>query len=210
LVPIAYGFFRTFEGAAVRLQIARKKDGLRLQMVKKRQDEKFKNLQHRTKKILSDSNYEKECYPLNDLLLNVARTEANVERKVVLYKWFAFLLLMAIPIISAFLSVIVAEDANGGTQHAFGALLPYAPYFSFTLTLLTILASIFKPGERFQTACFMSIKISHFGSDILAGLEGLSPVDDKKLLEFSHSKREEFERYQEQLVGLFLPEAVRK
>ena len=177
-------------------------------------DKKLDNLLEKAKKILSDNNYTKDCYPLDDLFQTVVETESIVGRKVFIYKWFGFFLLVAIPIISTFLSVIITHNTEevslNNTQNIFEALLPIAPYLSLGLTLMTILNSIFKPGERFQAACFMSIKISHFRSDILADLEKLSPVDDESLLKLVHKHRKVFESHQEKLVGLFLPETMRK
>jgi len=88
-------------------------------------------------------------------------------------------------------------------------LLPlhsYVLYLSLSLTLLTILNSIFRPGERFREACLLGIKIAHFKSELLTALEEMKKITDASLLELVERYRKAFERYQEQLIGLFLPE----
>ena len=178
-----------------------------------KQAEEFTQLPEKAKKILKEKNYTKDCYPLDELINVVIATEKNVRSKVFWYKWSGLIFLVSIPLISALLSVIITQDSNPATNssNTFRYLLPIAPYLSLGLTLITILNSIFKPSERFRTACFMSIKVSHFRADILADLEKLpSAVSDEVLLKVVHKHRKDFEFYQEQLVGLFLPEAVRK
>lgn len=179
----------------------------------RKQSDQNTNLLEKAKTILKERNYTKDCYPLYELINTVVLTEKNVNRKVFWYKWSGFILLVSVPLISTLISVIISQEtkvAGSGPVNIFIALLPIAPYLSLGLTLMTILNSIFKPSERFRTACFMSIKISHFKSDILAEIEKLSsPIDNIALLKMVHLKRIDFELYQEQLVGLFMPEAIR-
>lgn len=170
----------------------------------------YQQLAGQARKILSGKNYREPCYPLDDLLRIIVESIHNTERKVLFYKWFGFFLLVAIPLLSTVLSVALASDEKN-RQELVRFLLQYAPYLSLALTVMTLLNSIFKPGERFQTACFISIQISHFKSDLLADLEKLPlPVDTEGLLKLVHRRRKEFESYQEQLIGLFLPETVRR
>lgn len=178
-----------------------------------KQADEFTLLPEKAKEILKEKSYAKDCYPLDELINVVIATEKNVRAKVFWYKWSGLILLVSIPLISALLSVIITQDSEAtiNSTNTFRDLLPVAPYLSLGLTLMTILNSIFKPGERFRTACLMSIKVSHFRADILADLEKLpSAVSDDVLLKVIHKNRKDFEFYQEQLVGLFLPEAVRK
>ncbi len=175
-------------------------------------DEKFSELLAQARKVLSDKNYNKECFPLQDLIRTIVDAEILVSRKVTIYKWFGLVLLMSIPLVSALLSVLVTQnsDAVPKSKMIFACLSIYAPYLSFLLTLMTIFNSIFKPGERFQSSCFIAIKIKNFRSNLIADLEKLSPVQDTTLIDLVQKHQVAFEAYQEKLIGLFLPETIQK
>lgn len=138
-----------------------------------------------------------DIYPLDDLAQTVEKNCRNVEQKVFFYKWFGFSLLVLLPIISTVLSIFISENKNA-----------IVPYLSYILTILTVLNSILKPGERFRQACSLAIKIEQFKSELLANLIKLPKLDEASLVEFSDKYRKEFVLYQEQLVGLFLPETA--
>jgi len=160
----------------------------------------------RTKQILQDKGYSKECYTLEDLANVIDETQKNVIHKVWLYKWLGLPILVLMPIISAFLSVIIAQKSP---SEPFAMLVWLVPYMSFGLTVLTILNAIFKPGERFKQVCSLGIQVASFKDEVLSALASLSPVDDASLLKLVDANRKRFEVYQEQLIGLFLPEVGR-
>ena len=113
------------------------------------------SLLDRAETILSEKNYKKDCYPLRELVCSINFIEKNVSRKVKIFKWFGQGLLILIPIISALLTFTVAAKQE--------TTLPWLkdsmPYLSLVLTLMTILNSIFRPGDRFKEACLLGIKI---------------------------------------------------
>lgn len=166
------------------------------------------------RQVLHDKQYTADCYPLSELVRTVVGTEKNLRNKIGLYKWSALFLLVAIPLISTLVSVIITPDAPvavGAPLEPFAALRGVAPYISLVLTLMTLLNSIFKPAERFHTACLMSIKTAQLRSEIVADLERLAtPPAEKDVLDLVHKHRKNFVAYQEQLIGLFLPETVKK
>lgn len=167
----------------------------------------------KVEQLLVAHSYSKACYPLEDLVSTIMGTEKIIWRKLKTYKWFGFILLTAIPVTSTILSVAITSnggEGGAGTGDIFAWLKPYVPHLSVSLTLMTLLNAIFKPSERFQTVCSLSIKVSHFKSDVMAEIEKLSPFNEQKLLDLVDKFRSSFEPYQEQLVGLFMPEAVRK
>lgn len=166
--------------------------------------ESNKSLLARVKLILKKHNYRNSCYPLYDLAQSVDETINNVIMKIFIYKWTALFLLLMIPIISALLSILITQELAS----PFMKLKPTVPYLSVILTLLTILNSIFKPGERFKQVCLMSIKIGHFKSQVQEEIEKLSKVDETSLSELVDRLRKDFEPYQEQLITLFLPETT--
>jgi hypothetical protein len=155
--------------------------------------------------VLQDKGYKKHCRPLDALTRTVEATSRNAARKVRAYKWFGFALLTFIPIISALLSVLVnLESPNPGWLPAKTLLFP----LSLSLTLLTILNSVFKPSEKFREACLIGIGIDRFTADFMIELERMAKVDDATLLELIDKKRREFEMYQIELIGMFMPMEV--
>lgn len=149
--------------------------------------------------VLQEKGYKKHCHPLDALLEMVEMHNKNTLSKVRLYKWSGFFLLTSIPLISALLSVSVSLKGNGSIWEAIA--LPV----SFILTVFTILNSIFKPSERFSKACLIGIQIDRFKADFLMTLERLPKIDDSTLLDLVDKKRKEFGKYQEELIGLFMP-----
>jgi len=167
----------------------------------KSENEKRQTFMAQMKTILKEKGFNKECYSLNELAETIAWNAANAKRKVFFYKWFGLFLLISIPLISAFLSIALTTD-NISAWRLEGIVL----VFSFALTVLTISNSILRPSERFVKACRIGIEIQAFKSDFLIGLEKMEQIDEATFLDYVHDKREEFKQFQEQLIGLFLPE----
>jgi hypothetical protein len=156
----------------------------------------------KVKAVLQYRKYQEPCYPLDDIAQIIDDTSRNIESKVFFYKWLGMTLLVLIPLIATTLSIVLAETKNYGwpTQS-----------LSYSLTFLTLLNSIFKPGERFRQVCLMGIEVSHFKDEFLAELEKLllkGQVEETQLLEFIDIQSHQFEPYQEKLIGLFFPEPV--
>jgi hypothetical protein len=142
---------------------------------------------------------------LNDLVRIITEHTENVVKKVKWYKWFGFFLLMAIPLLSAFLSFLINIQKGDGNYLV--SLAEWTlPWLSLIVTVLTILNSIFKPAERFSMACHMGIELDVFKRTFLIDMGTIKEVDDDKLAKFVNDKSEKFRNIQENLIHLFLPQ----
>jgi hypothetical protein len=63
-------------------------------------------------------------------------------------------------------------------------------------------------SERFRNACIVGIRIETFKGELLADLERMESVDERALLDIVDLKRKEFEKYQEELIGMLMPMEV--
>jgi hypothetical protein len=164
---------------------------------------KAETLPARAKSILSERGYDKPCYPLDHLAETIEGTSRNLKWKVFIYKWSGLIVLALVPIISTTLSLWISDKApNPVSSHSPITVLSYC------LTFLTLLNSIFKPGERFKETCSMRIEVDSFGDDLLAEIEKMPKVEEASLLELAHNWRKNFVPYQKQLIRLFLPETA--
>jgi hypothetical protein len=153
-----------------------------------------------------EKNRHTRCYALEDIAKTLDDTYRNVMLKVRLYKWAALALLTLIPVLSAFLSVLVSDK-----DHTLKGLAPALIYVSYLLTLLTILSSIFNPGERFKRICLLGIKLGDLKTRAIEGLERLQLHDDEAAIyKLAEKLSRELRPYREQLVELFLPEIQSK
>jgi len=162
-----------------------------------------KTILEKTRKILRDRGYRKTCYPLEDMAQAIDETKRNVKRKVGIYKWTGLALLTLIPILSALMSALLSMETKAPT------LMSLTRTLSFSLTLLTILNSIFKPGERFRSICSLGIQVDDFGSLALESLTRIpqDKLDELFLLALVDKRRKRLDSYRKQLIDLFLPEA---
>jgi hypothetical protein len=151
--------------------------------------------------VLEQKGYKKQCPALEMFIEKIEYNKKNACRKVQFNKYPGLFLLTSIPIISALLSALI-----GLNDHNYAWIDEYVFPISLALTLCTILNSIFKPHERFQTACKIGIKINSFEIALLLELERLESLEDSSLLDFINNKKDEFENYQRMLIDLFLPE----
>ena len=152
------------------------------------------------KTILKEKGHRQHCHALDEFLKTVEKNSAIANRKVWFYKWPGIFLLTSIPLVSALLSVSVGTKGDG-------AAWPERMIFSLSLflTFATILNSIFRPSERFRNACLLGIRIEAFKTEFLAALEQMETVDEQALHVFLTLKRAEFEKFQEELIGMFMP-----
>jgi len=154
--------------------------------------------------VLQEKGYKKHCHAL-DALSRIVETNSNIViRKIRFYKWSGLFLLTSIPLISALLSVSVGLK-DGGATWLETTILSLSLPLSLLLTIVTILSSIFRPSERFRNACLVGIRIDTFKGELLAALERMEKVDECALLDLVDRKRKEFEKYQEELIGMFMP-----
>lgn len=154
--------------------------------------------------ILKEKGFKEPCPPLDALAETVDFNSKLTDTKVFVYKWGGLFLLTSIPLVSALLSVSVGLEAGHATELACTLEALSLP-LSLLLTIGTILNSIFRPTERFRNACLLGIRITAFKSDFLVALERLEKVDKPALLDLVDTKRKEFEPYQKELIGMFLP-----
>jgi hypothetical protein len=167
-------------------------------------EDSSEKLSSKAKSILSDHGYSKTCYPLDDLAKTIEDNKTNVARKILVYKWPGLALLVLIPVISTLLSVLISENISATVTGTMAVKI-----FSYSLTFLTLLNSIFKPGERFRLACSIGIEIQCLMDRLLTEVENLSqPVQDAKLLELCAKFRDDFVPIQNKLTGIFFPETA--
>jgi hypothetical protein len=148
-------------------------------------------------RTIFEKSQHRKYYYLEDAAKTLDELHRNVIIKVRLYKWTALAVLTLIPIFSTFLSVLLSEKN--------GALTPILVYVSYTLTLLTLLSSIFNPGERFKRICVIGIELADIRTWALENLEQLTPSEES-VHDFANKLREKLHPYEVQLVDLFLPE----
>ena len=154
--------------------------------------------------VLQHKGYQEDCHPLNALLETVETNSKLATSKISFYKWSGLFLLTSIPLVSALLSVSVGLEVKNAIGIA-ALLKSLSLPLSLILTVVTILNSIFRPSERFRHACILGIRIDSFKTDFLVALERLEKVDERALLDIVTMGRKEFVRYQEELIGLFMP-----
>lgn len=158
-------------------------------------------LVNKVRAILHEHGYTEPCYPLEDLAETIDKTQSDIMKKVYMYKWPGWALLLLIPLLATFVSVFVQGHPV------------VAKYLSYALTALALCNAIFKPRERFQKACDLGIKAAQFKDDFLAKLEiHLSAEDEDdigdraKLLTFIEKTMHHFAPIQRSLIDLFLPD----
>lgn len=172
----------------------------------------------RVRAILKERGYEMDCYPLESLAERIEETERSVLRKVRGYKWPGLILLALIPILSTCISVLVTKKP----EVVYSDKLLYG--ISFTLTLLTVLNSIFRPSERFKEACRMGVDFERIRSEFLVELENLPRVElahahQAKRQDAAHTEEARVHAvvlkfyklvapYQKELISMFLPEVA--
>jgi len=159
-----------------------------------------KKLASDVKEILNEHGYTKVCHPLEDTVKDVGRTCANINSKVFLYKWSGLIILTAVPIISTILSILASESPTE-------SITAIVRYLSYSLTLLTLFNSIFKPKERFREVCSMGIRINDLRNAFLGKIETLpSAIEEEKLHALAAQFSKELVPFEKELIGLFLPE----
>ncbi len=118
--------------------------------------------------------------------------------KVNSYKWMGLVLLTSIPIMSALLSALVS-------LRGIGWLPPAILGLSLALTIFTVVNSLYKPSARFHDACVVNMGIERFKSDFLIALVKGQKWADQDLASLVHEKQGGFDKYQHDLIGLFMP-----
>lgn len=161
------------------------------------------NFKDDVNKVLERNGYEKQIPALEILIKIVAKNKKYADKKVFLYKWSGFLLLTTIPLISTLISVAYqsGNNANGFFSIPNNVLFP----LSLTLTLFTILNSIFRPSDRFSEACRIGIGIEHFIIQFLNELEQLGKENLVGILMLISKKEKEFQKFQFKLIRIFMP-----
>jgi hypothetical protein len=148
----------------------------------------------------TDSRHNEDFPPVMDLADALDENARFAQRKVRLYKWSGLFALLAIPLLSTIVSILVAD---GGQKFRLDPLV--LPVLSAALTLVTLLNSIMKPGERFQAACRVCMRVRAIGNRLLESLATADRVDDKTLVAIVNKHRRRLLPLQEELIQLFLP-----
>jgi len=149
--------------------------------------------------VLKQKGFAEQSHALERLIDTIDVNKELAASKVRIYKPLGLILLTVIPMLAAILSAILGVN-NGiidGKNVGF--------YLSMTLTLFTILNSIFKPSQRFHEACLIGIGIERFTINFIADLEKIKQITSEILANFVEMKRNQFETFQVALIELALP-----
>lgn len=157
------------------------------------------NLNDRAKTVLKERGYTKDFFPLEDLASDIQGNWQNAVRKVRIYKWTAAFVLFGFPLLSACVSLFMPKDGP------FAGVSGWVPYLSALLTILAVVNSVMKPGERFPVACKVVMRINEIADLLLEDLGLLDQADEKSLAPLVQKYRAQLAPIQEQLIYLFLP-----
>ncbi len=122
--------------------------------------------------ILSRKGYSGVCHPLINFADTIEKNAHFANNKVVVYKWLAFVLLLLIPLLSTYVSVVV----NMKDDDLFKDSLPYT---TGLLTIMTVVNSIYRPRTRFTKSCILGMTIDSLVQKIPA------PQRSRKLVGFT-------------------------
>jgi hypothetical protein len=151
--------------------------------------------------ILKEKGYEGN-YFASSLLEIIKGDFQKIRYKIPFYKWAGVTLLTAIPILAAVLTV----GTNSKPPWPGFLLLP----ISLSLTIFTILNSIFKFRSRFQKACELYMEIESFIFNLLNKIKNVVPNQEGVLIEMLREERIAFERLRKDQLCLFMPETEMK
>lgn len=145
---------------------------------------------------------------LEDLTQAIDDTQRNILRKLHVYKWSALFALTFVPLLSAVISILLAEKPY--LPSAGESLDLAARWLSYSLTILALLTSLFQPADRFRELCDMGIRVEKIKDDFVTKVQeaegaGASP----KLTEVYNKFEGDLTPIRHRLIGLFLPQVQR-
>lgn len=155
--------------------------------------------------ILNQKKIVEHSHALERLIESVSQNQRLALSKVRAYKPFGLILLTVVPLLAALLSALIAAKQMVIPLLPPGGIEPVEILLSVTLTMLTILNSIFKPSQRFQQACLIGIGIERFTTEFMADLEGMTDISPKSLADFVKWQHNDFEKFEVALIELALP-----
>ncbi len=145
--------------------------------------------------ILRNHGFRDECLPLDDIAERIDKIDRNVQGKIFFYKWSGMIVLVLVPLISTMLSMFVTKNLTTDWVKA----------FTYTLTILTLFNSIFRPSIHFKDLCGMGIQIHELRCTFLASLETLSSVKEHDLLAIRKTYDKNLVELEKKLMGYFFP-----
>ncbi|MGA3071457.1 MAG: hypothetical protein ABSD43_14710 [Terracidiphilus sp.] len=151
--------------------------------------------------ILAEKGYEHPWCPLYDLAKEVGDLHENLDGKILWVKYPGLVLLVLVPILSAFVTGLTGTEWHVGR-------FSWAGIVSFILTIVTILNSSFRPRDRFRKCCNLEMDLSRLERSFLIDLERLAPgkIDSNDLLAKAESLDESLQPIRDALIDLFLPD----
>jgi hypothetical protein len=145
--------------------------------------------------ILKNRGFKDKCLPLDDIAERIENIDHNIQGKIFIYKWSGMIVLFLVPLISTMLSVFATENLT----------TVWVKTLTYTLTILTLINSIFRPSLRFKDLCEMGVQIKELRSAFLAALESLSNVKESDLLAIRATYDKDLVIQEKRLIGFFLP-----
>jgi hypothetical protein len=135
---------------------------------------------------------------LEDLIRELDKTQRSITTKIPWYKWSALFILVCIPLISAVVSIFVAENSRSDL----------VKYLSYSLTILAVANSIFRPASRFTELCDMGIAVRRLKDQFITEVQELGgKVAPPRLKEICDEIEKNLVPIEHRLIALFLPEA---
>lgn len=113
------------------------------------------------------------------------------------YKWLTQILLVLIPVYSAVLSFLTTGIIESKL---------YLSLFALTLTVLTILNSIFKPDEKFISSAALLVQLKDWEVNLALGLISLDDNDTKAHTKFLGDKSAQLSEIGNSMARTYLPQ----
>lgn len=134
---------------------------------------------------------------LADLRARHEYHRALVEKKISVFKWMGYILILAVPILSAILTAM----PQFGVQ---ASLLSLSGLF---LTIMTIVNSTLKPQDRFLSATMQAIALEDWKTDLNRHLCEIENGEEKKFLSLMERKDRELSDIGKAIANATLPSA---
>ena len=120
-----------------------------------------------------------------------------VEKKTCIFKWMGYIMILAIPIISAILTAMPQ----------FGVAASVLSLSGLFLTILTIINSTLKPQDRFLSSTMQAIALEDWKTDLNRHLWELGDDEGKKFLALMERKDRELPEIGKSIADATLPTA---
>ena len=163
----------------------------------------------RLKSTLDELGYAEARYLFDDLWKQIDTSRRRVGHKVEFYKWSGFVVFLFLPLLATLLSFLITDSGKElfGLFNRANYVDPCKIIVSFTVTILTLFNSIFRPGARFKESCRLGIQLAHFRYQALRQIAEKVhvPAGEVEVIQTLNDLDEQLEPLQTEEINLFLP-----